>query len=51
MMVYMAAEGHIGLPRFATSGATMDHIVLRQCFLWSDGAMGRDSSVLPAPVT
>lgn len=30
MKVYMAAEGRIGLPGFATSGAVLDHIVLRQ---------------------
>lgn len=30
MKLYMAAEGRIGLPGFATSGAGLDHIVLRQ---------------------
>ena len=30
MKLYMAAEGRIGLPGFATSGAALDHIVLRQ---------------------
>jgi hypothetical protein len=30
MKAYMAVEGRIGLPGFATSGATLDHIVLRQ---------------------
>lgn len=30
MKVYMAVEGRIGLPGFATSGTTLDHIMLRQ---------------------
>lgn len=40
MKVYMAAEGRIGLPGFATSGATLDYIVLRQLGLVTADLVG-----------